>query len=112
MEQNDTKYEELIQAFHLTWDDFPGVARLINKGNYVLACNKAAMEADLIPGQICAKTGSPESHIGCKKMQALSSQMAQVDRPIPEKIRAWVPIDGYPEVVVHFSIMLPECNRN
>lgn len=108
MEQNNTKYEELIQAFHLTWDRFPRQARLIDKGNHVLAVNQAAEAAGLTAGQICAKMGDPESHKGCRKALALSIQTAQVDRPIPEKIRAWVPIDGFPEVVVHFSVMLPE----
>lgn len=108
MEQNNTKYEELIQAFHLTWDRFPGPARLIDKKNYVLAANQAAEAAGLTAGQICAKMGAPESHKGCKKALTLSTQTAQVDRPVPEKIRAWVPVDGYPEIVVHFSVMLPE----
>ncbi len=105
------KYDELIRAFHLTWDAFPGTARLIDKGNHVLASNKAAEAARLTPGQICSKMGVPESHKGCRKELALSTQTAQVDRPITEKIRAWVPIDGYPDVVVHFSVMLPECKQ-
>lgn len=111
MEQNDKKYEELIQAFHLTWDTFPGPARLIDKENHVLAVNHAAEAAGLTEGQICVKIGTPESHRGCRKAMALSTHTAQVDRPIPEKIRAWIPIEGYPEVVVHFSVMLPECNQ-
>lgn len=111
MERHDKKYEELIQAFHLTWNAFPGPARLINKENYVLAVNHAAESAGLSEGQICAKIGTSDSHKGCRKALALSSHTAQVDRPISEKIRAWIPIDGYPEVVVHFSVMLPECDQ-
>ena len=111
MEQNDNRYEELIRAFHLTWDAFPGPARLIDKGNHVLAVNQAAAAAGLTEGQVCAKIGTPESHRGCRKALALSTQTAQVDRPIENKIRAWVPVEGYPEVVVHFSVLLPECNQ-
>lgn len=111
MEQIENRYEELIRAFHLTWDAFPGTARLIDKGNHVLAANQAAAAAGLTEGQVCAKIGAPESHRGCRKALALSTQAAQVDRPIENKIRAWVPIEGYPEVVVHFSVMLPECNQ-
>lgn len=111
MEQNDKKYEELIQAFHLTWDAFPGPARLIDKENHVLAVNHAAETAGLTEGQICVKMGTPESHKGCRKALALSTHTVQVDRPIPEKIRAWIPIEGYPEVVIHFSVVLPECNQ-
>ena len=111
MEQNTTSYEELIRAFHLTWDAFPGTARLIDKGNHVLAVNRTAQAAGLTAGQICAKTGTPESHKGCRKALALSTQTAQMDRPVPGKIRMWIPIEGYPEVVVHFSVVLPECNQ-
>ncbi len=112
MEQNTKKYEELIQAFHLTWDSFPGVARLIGKGDYVLAANRAAEAAGLTAGQICAKMGSPESHKGCKKALALSTQTAQVDRPVENRIRAWVPVDGYPDIVIHFSVGLPEWGQD
>ncbi len=105
------KYDELIRAFHLTWDAFPGIARLIGKENHVLAVNQAAEAAGLTDGQICANIGAPESHKGCRKALALSTRTAQVDRPIPGKVRAWIPIDGYPEVVVHFSVMLPECEQ-
>ena len=108
MEQNENRYEELIRAFHLTWDAFPGTARLIDKGNHVLAVNQAA---GLTEGQVCAKIGAPESHRGCRKALALSTRTAQVDRPVENKIRAWVPVEEYPEVVVHFSVMLPECNQ-
>ena len=111
MEQNENRYEELIRAFHLTWDAFPGTSRLIDKGNHVLAVNQAAAAAGLTEGQVCAKIGAPESHRGCRKALALSTRTAQVDRPIENKIRAWVPVEGYPEVVVHFSVMLPECNQ-
>lgn len=111
MEVNGAKYVELIQTFHLTWDRFPGQARLIDKGNHVLAVNQAAEVAGLTEGQICAKLGAPESHKGCRKALVLSTQTAQIDRPVENKIRAWFPIEGYPDVVVHFSVMLPGCNQ-
>ena len=108
MEKNEKKNEELIQAFHLTWDAFPGTARLIDKENRVLAANRAAEAAGLTEGQICAQMGPPERHIGCRKALALSTQTAQIDRPTPEKIRVWVPVEGYPDIVVNFSIRLPD----
>lgn len=108
MEQNEAMYEELVKAFHLTWDNFPGVCRLIGKGNRTLACNKAALAAGYEPEQICAQIGPPQSHKGCKKALALSTQTAQMDSPVPGRIRAWAPVEGYPDVVVHFSISVPE----
>lgn len=101
-------YEDVIRAFHLTWDAFPGIARLIDKKNRVLASNRAAESAGLSAGQICVKMGAPESHRACKKALALSTQTAQMDMPAENKIRAWVPLEGYPELVVHFSVLLPE----
>ena len=110
MEENK-KYEELIQAFHLTWDEFPGLARLIDKKNLVIACNKAALSAGLCDGQICAKIGAPESHRGCKKALTLSTGTPQWERPVENRIRGWLPVQGYPEIVVHFSAVLPEPNQ-
>ena len=109
---DEQEFKELISAFHLTWDKFPGPARLIDKGNHVLAVNQLAEEAGLTTGQICAEAGSLESHKGCKKMLALSTQKAQIDRPIEKKIRAWLPIENYPDLVVHFSISLPEWKQD
>ncbi len=109
---NEKEFKELVCAFHLTWDKFPGPARLIDKENHVLAVNQVAEEAGLTTGQICAKVGAPESHKGCRKALTLSSQKAQMDRPTENKIRAWLPIEGYPDLVVHFSISLPEWNQD
>lgn len=111
MEKANQTLDELIAAFHLTWDNFPGVTRLIDKGNLVLASNKAAVTAALLPGQICAKIGAPESHRGCRKALALRTATPQIDRPAEGKIRAWIPVDGWPEVVVHFGLVLPNPNE-
>lgn len=110
MEENK-EHKELIHAFHLTWDEFPGLARLIDKRNLVIACNKAALSAGLSVGQICAKIGSPEIHKGCKKALALSTGTAQWERVAENRIRGWLPVQGYPEIVVHFSAVLPELNK-
>lgn len=109
----DTKtLEPLAQAFHLTWDSFPGAARLIDKHNLTLAVNRFAAEHGFQEGQICAKMGAPEDHRGCRKVAALKSGVAQIDRPSDGKIRGWLPIDGYPDIVVHFSVAIPKVNEN
>ena len=107
----EKKYGELIQAFKTTWDAFPGAARLIDKGNVTIACNKFAEANGLEAGQICAKIGAPESHKGCLKAVAIKTGEAKVDRPIEGIIRAWVPVEGYPDIVVHFALALPEINK-
>ena len=110
MTEHEQTMEQLIEAFHQTWDAFPGVTRLIGKGDLVLASNKAAEAAGLTAGQICARMGAPESHRGCRKALALRTQTSQIDRPAEGKIRGWIPVAGYPEVVVHFSLALPDVN--
>lgn len=104
MEQLD----ELITAFHLMWDSFPGAARLIDKRHHVLASNTFAETNGLVEGQICAKMGPPESHRGCLKGAALTTRVGQVDRPAAGRVRGWLPLAGYDDVVVHFSLALPD----
>lgn len=111
MAETKEKYEELIQAFKMTWDSFPGAARLIDKGNVTIAVNRFASEHGLEPGQICAKIGTPESHRGCMKSIALKEKTAKIDRPAEGKIRGWLPIEDYPDVVVHFSVGIPDVNE-
>ena len=111
MSEMEKKYGELIQAFETTWDSFPGAARLIDKGNMTIAVNQFASEHGLEAGQICAKIGAPESHRGCLKNAAFKENVAKIDRPAQNKIRGWLPIENYPDVVVHFSVGLPDVNE-
>ena len=59
-------------------------------------------------GEICAERKSPENHRGCLKLKVLSTGKAGIDRPTEGKIRGWLPVKGYPDVVIHFSLTLPE----
>lgn len=111
MTEIEEKYGELIQAFKMTWDSFSGAARLIDKGNVTIAVNRFASEHGLEIGQICAKIGAPESHRGCLKSAALKEKIAKIDRPSESKIRGWIPIEDYPDVVVHFSVGIPDVNE-
>lgn len=108
MEITEEKYAGLIQAFHLTWGNYPWAARLIDKKNCVIAVNKAARAEGYAPGQICARIGRPRLHKGCKRALTISTQKAQYDRPFPDRMRVWLPVDGYPDVVVHFTVVIPE----
>ena len=112
MENIENKYEELVKAFHLTWDNYPWTARLIDNNSRVLAVNKTVKAQGGMPGQICAKMGAPGVHKGCKRALALSSGEPQYDMPTPGRIRVWIPVDGYPDVVVHFSVYVPQQNEN
>ena len=107
---DEAKYEELIAAFHKTWELFPGQARLIDRTNRVIAVNAFAAKNGRTPGEICAKFGKPESHMGCRKKEALDTGEGKLDRPFAERVRGWVPLEGYPDIVVHFSLAVPEVN--
>lgn len=105
--------DQLAAQFHRMWDDFPGVARLIDRRHMVLASNPIAVKAVFSAGSICAKVGQPESHRGCKMMKMFQTGIAQTDHVLPDRIRGWMPISGYPDVCVHFGLPLPSeeiCN--
>ncbi|MDD3221411.1 MAG: hypothetical protein EOM34_03495 [Clostridia bacterium] len=100
--------EQIIAEFHSMWDEFPGVARLIHKSHRVLAANQKAVSQGLEAGQICAKMGAPESHKGCMMAEAMKLKEGKMDRPSEQKVRGWLPVKDEDEVVVHFSMVLPE----
>ena len=98
----------LIQAFHLMWDNFPGMARLINKKHIVLAANSIAEKKGFIPGTLCAKVNAPDIQRGCKMAAAFKTGQAKVDTLLGDRLRGWLPVEGHPDVLVHFAIMLPD----
>lgn len=104
----DTDYTAVIQEFHHMWDHFPGMARLINKQHIVLASNAAAQEKGFIPDAVCAKVGAAEIHRQCKMGKMFKTGLPQADRVIPDRIRGWIPLEDYPELMVHFTILIPE----
>jgi len=103
----DAKYDEAIKAFHLMWDAFPGIARLIDEQHNILAANSQAVEAGIAEGK-CFMFGPPANHKGCLAPQMLKTKETQVDYPIEGKIRGWMPVAGYDDIYVHFSIALPK----
>ena len=107
-ERQEQDYTDLVRAFHLTWDSFPGAARIIDSFNRNIAVNKFAAASGMKAGEICALRPSPEQHRGCLKRKALLTGAPQFDRTFTGKIRGWLPLEGYPDAVVHFSIAVPE----
>ena len=100
--------DKIILAFHQMWDGFPGIARLINSKHVIIASNKTAEEKGFTKGVICARVGSPESHKGCMANLTLKTQTAQTDRKLEDRIRGWVPLEGYDDLFVHFTLPIPE----
>lgn len=110
MNENKPDKLSLEESFHLMWDAFPGFARLIDKNFIILASNPAAIERGFLPGDCCAKFGNPESHRGCLARKTLTEQKAHIDRPTENVLRGWLPVEGHPDVYVHFRMQVPEQN--
>lgn len=100
--------EELVSAFHAMWDEFPGMARLIDADHVVVAANPFAEERGFVPGAVCAKVGDPAIHRGCKHRRMLETGQAQHDNVIPDRVRGWMPVKGHPNLCVHFAIPIPQ----
>ena len=105
-------FSDVIKAFHLMWDAFPGMARLIDKRHTVIASNPIAQSKGFMPDVLCAKVASPDIHKKCKMAITLKTGMAHADRVIEDRIRGWQPVLGYPDLVVHFAIMIPDPEGN
>ena len=102
------EYAEVIGMFHRMWDGFPGLARLIDRNHHVIAANPVALEKGFAPGCVCAKVGAPEIHRQCKLTKLFQTGEAQTDNVIEDRIRGWMPVEGYPDLSVHFAVMIPE----
>lgn len=103
-----TDNQELIEQFHLMWNGFPGLARLIDSHHTVLAANPVAQAKGFEAGCTCAKVGDPSIHKGCKLAQMFKTGEAVTDNVLPDRIRGWMPVSGRDDVCVHFAVMLPE----
>jgi hypothetical protein len=106
MELKNAPSQEVIDAFHLMWDNFPDPVSLVHKSREVAAVNKAHY---LEPGVICARTGREGSHAGCRANEALKSGKAIVcpnhsEAEDKERITYWIPLDGHSDYYVHLSV--------
>ena len=98
---------ELIEQFHRMWDAFPGNARLVTKDHEVIAANEIARKAGFVEGCICKDVGMAASHAGCKKLLALETGKTQTQL-CGARIKGWMPVEGHPDLVLHFGILIPE----
>ncbi len=108
MPEKITVTPEEIASFHLMWDNFPGVARLIGRDHIIIAANLKAISKGYEPGLCCATLPSPVNHRGCLAMQSLREGKGMTDNPTGDSIRGWLPVSGRDDVYVHFSLAVPE----
>ena len=80
----------------------------IDPHHHVIAANPVALEKGFAPGCVCAKVGAPEIHRQCKLTRLFQTGEAQTDNVIEDRIRGWMPVEGYPDLSVHFAVMIPE----
>lgn len=100
--------EELIAAFHALWDNFPGMARLIDNHHTVLAANPLAAEKGFTPGINCATVGDRTIHRQCKHGAMFREEKAQTDNVLKDRIRGWMPVSGREDICIHFALPIPE----
>lgn len=98
---------EIIQAFHMMWDDFPEAVMITQKSREIVAVNKAAANFGLKAGIKCSSVGSPENHRGC-----LCNKAVDTGKPVfityegnfGKAYGYWIPIAAKPEWVIHFGV--------
>ncbi len=99
--------EEIIQAFHLMWDNFPEAVMITQKSREIVAINKKAAEMGLAVGLRCSSMGEPTRHKGCLCDKAVDENKAQYvtyDGEFGKAYGYWIPIPEKPEWVIHFGV--------
>lgn len=98
---------DLVRAFHLMWDHFPGPCSLIHKSKKVIAVNPACKTIGREVGMFCVNTGNPENHKGCLSGKALAEHKAQRRQVAYDGVQRavfWLPVDGHDDYYLHFSV--------
>ena len=101
------KDEELIQAFHVMWNDFPEAVMIIKKDREIIAVNSKAADFGLKPGMKCSSVGSQEQHKGCLCNRAADSKQTVAityQGPFGKAYGYWIPISERPEWIIHFGV--------
>jgi hypothetical protein len=99
--------DKLVEAFHLMWDNYPESVMLIHKDRTIIAANKAGEKAGRQVGIKCATIKPPEIHKGCKANEALANSVPTYRKKkgnLGDIISFWLPIDGYTDYLIHFSV--------
>jgi hypothetical protein len=99
--------DALEKAFQLMWGNFPEAVQLTYKTREVIALNKAGLKLGRSTGTKCSARGAVEDHRGCLANQAMSTQQPvfkKIEFYGREIITYWLPVDGYPDLFIHFAI--------
>lgn len=101
--------EQVIQAFHAMWDNFPEPVTLIKKNRDIYAVNTKAASFGLKGGAVmkCSQVGSPEQHKGCRCNEAADEKKAvyvQYQTAFGKSFGYWIPVAGNEEFIIHFGV--------
>ena len=99
--------QELIQAFHAMWDNFPEAVTMILKSREIIAVNKRGQELGIQPGIKCSSLGSPEQHKGCLCNKAANTKepvYITYQGPFGQAYGYWLPVPEKPEWIIHLGV--------
>lgn len=100
--------EQVIEAFHQMWGNFPEPASLVHKSFCVMAINKAHEKLGFIhPGMHCNKVGQPQDHAGCLARKAVAEKRTRYcfrRDDEQDQFGFWIPLDDYPDFFVHTGV--------
>lgn len=101
--------EQVIQAFHAMWDNFPEPVTLIKKNRDIYAVNNKAASLGLKGGAVmkCSQVGAPQDHKGCRCNEAVDDKKAigvKYETPLGKAFGYWIPVAGCEEFIIHFSV--------
>ncbi|XPV68329.1 MAG: hypothetical protein ACNI25_13615 [Halarcobacter sp.] len=99
---------KIIEAFHLMWGNFPEPVTLVHKNKEVIAVNALSEVLGIVKGMNYSTLSTNEEYRGCLANRALHlQQVAYKNAEYTEKeiISYWFPIEGYPELFIHFEWM-------
>lgn len=95
--------EELAQAFHLMWDNYPEQVRLIRRDHTIVAGNALYLEMGGKTGGKCNE-GPPKFHKGCRAMEALKDGKAKSVKHEPGEFESfWIPVAGTEDYYIHYT---------
>jgi len=99
--------EQIFEAFHAMWDNFPESVMLIKKSREILALNPKCAELGLKVGMKCSSIGKPENHKGRRCNKAIDTgapEAVSYQAAFGKAYGFWIPVAGKPEWIIHFNV--------
>lgn len=111
MSEQEQLEEKLCEMFHTMWDGFPEGVQLCHKSHRIVAVNPACAAYGRVPGTNCAKgcAGFKAGlcrHVQMQKTNAATWCHGKSIGAAKEMTTYWLPVVGYPDYYIHFSVGL------